>query len=256
MATKISYAKAATELTEEQKQYVALDCEMVMASVDGAAPVHSLAQIAIVDWHGKVIYKTYVVPEGKITDYLTEYSGVTEKDLKGAPPFEEVRSRVLEIIGGKTVVGHGLKSDFKALKIPYNVDLTRNTSLFDKYQKNTINYRTGLPGRGPRRLRNLAKEYLKENIQEGSHDPAIDARAAMLLYQQSRIEMDAVAMMSMMAKFQMAYMSAFEPMATIVPARPPLQATSSVFVPQHAQTGKKRSSRKNRKTRKQRKQRK
>ena len=242
MATKVSYAKMASGLTKEQRGHVALDCEMVMASVDGAEPVHSLAQIAIVDWNGKVIYKTYVVPEGVITNYLTQYSGVEPEHLVGAPPFQEVRARVLEIISGKTVVGHGLRSDFEALQIPYNVDLTRNTSLTHKYQKNIVNYRTGEPGRGPRRLRNLAKEYLKETIQEGSHDPEIDARAAMLLYQQARAEMDFEAMMSMMAKLQIAYMSA---VATVAP--------SHTFASQGGKTGKKRSNRKNRKTRKQRK---
>ena len=247
MATKISYAKATRGLTGDEPKYVALDCEMVLASVDGAEPVHSLAQIAIVDWNGKVIYKTYVVPEGEITDYLTQYSGVEEKDLVGAPSFQEVRARVLEIISGKTVVGHGLRSDFEALQIPYNVDLTRNTALTNKYQKNVVNYRTGEPGRGARRLRNLAKTYLNETIQEGSHDPEIDARAAMLLYQKARDEMDFAAMMSMFAKFHLAYMSA-EGSATI-----PAYTSSAGFVSRGGKTGKKRSNRKNRKTRKQRK---
>ena len=34
----------------------------------------------------------------------------------------------------------------------------------------------------PRALRDLAKEYLGLSIQQGEHDPAVDARTAMELY--------------------------------------------------------------------------
>lgn len=252
MASKISYAKAASVLTDFEKMYVALDCEMVMASVNGEKPVHSLAQIAIVDWYGRRILKTYVKPEGVVTNYLEEYSGIKPKDLANAPPFKTVREKVLEIITGKIVVGHGLESDFKALKIDYNPYFTRNTALANVYRQNVRNGRTGKMIRGARKLKNLADSYLKETIQVGAHDPEIDARAAMLLYQNASLIMDFETMVTFMPQLQAVHIPEVEEAAP-VPVRNLFSANAPAFLSTRNKTGKKRSHRKNRKTRKQRK---
>ena len=39
----------------------------------------------MVNEHGEAIYDTYVKPELKITDYVTDISGITYKHIKNAP---------------------------------------------------------------------------------------------------------------------------------------------------------------------------
>ncbi len=190
MAAKVSYANMVRGLTEEQQQYIALDCEMVMAR-KGGVEKHALAQIALVDWNGKRIYKTYVKPEGEITNYLSEFSGIKEGMLDDAPPFAEVQADVLDILADKIVVGHSLESDFKALGIDYDPDAMwiRNTALANIYRKNVVKP-SGETYRGASKLKNLVETYLKEQIQTGSHDPEIDARAAMLLFKRAKKEIE------------------------------------------------------------------
>ena len=188
-------------LTEEQQQYIALDCEMVMAVKDGVEK-HALAQIALVDWNGKLIYKTYVKPEGRITNYLSDFSGIEEHMLTDAPPFAEVQAYVMQLLAGKIVVGHGLKSDFDALGIDYDPDAiwVRNTSTAEIYQKK-VHKPSGETYLGASKLKNLVDTYLKEQIQTGSHDPEIDARAAMLLFKRAKKEIEDPIYSKAQAKF-------------------------------------------------------
>ena len=65
----------------------------------------------------------------KVTDYRTLISGVRWKDMKNAQPFEELQMKVKDIIKNKTVVGHGLGSDFRALKLKHPKKMVRDTSI-------------------------------------------------------------------------------------------------------------------------------
>ena len=57
-----------------------MDCEFVKAG-----ETECLARISLVNEHGEAIYDTYVKPELKITDYVTDISGITFKHIKNAP---------------------------------------------------------------------------------------------------------------------------------------------------------------------------
>ena len=90
---------------------IGLDCEFVI----GEKNVFMLARVSLVNGNGEVLLDKYVRPTGKVKDYVTWVSGVTEANLEGENvlEFEKARLEVLRKIEGKIVVGHQLNSDFK-----------------------------------------------------------------------------------------------------------------------------------------------
>lgn len=107
---------------------LAVDCEMV-----GAGPQRNrsmLARCAVVDMEGNVLMDEYVQPTERVTDYRTKWSGIREKNLVGAPPFQDVRQRAANLIRGKLLIGHAIENDLRALKLPHPPALTRDTSCY------------------------------------------------------------------------------------------------------------------------------
>ena len=167
---------------------VAMDCEMVSIGLDSNNKhILALAHIAIVNFNGEEIYNKYVIPEGgirEIHDYLTKYSGITPNILKNIQYdrthyFDNVREEVIGILYGKTIVGHGLDSDFKALKLDPEYYIW-DTAKIPEYQK--MNPYGKLQAK---KLKELYKEMTGNNIQLNTgtgHSPLEDARASMNLY--------------------------------------------------------------------------
>lgn len=91
-----------------------------------------------------------------------------------AKEFREVQKRVDEIIRGRILVGHGLRHDLECLLLSHPQHMLRDTS---KYKP----FRAIANGRTPS-LKNLTKEFLKREIQTGSHSSVEDAQCAMELY--------------------------------------------------------------------------
>ena len=164
---------------------VAIDCEMI-----GVGRRSYLARVTIVDYSGRVVLDKFVKPPivrnatVKI-NYRTPISGVTKEMLNIGQTFPRVQAQVVSILEGKIVVGHGLTNDFAALQIPdwrdrYPYFDTTEIPFFMKAYK-----REGYPDRlQPRKLKDLAAEYLGKSIQmEGvPHDSAEDARAVVELF--------------------------------------------------------------------------
>lgn len=164
-------------LTEEEKQYIGLDCEMV--GIDPRS-TSVLAHVVLVNWNGHEIYNSYVKPPAPVTNYRTQYSGIVAGNLetKGRP-FKRVQAEVANLIRGKIVVGHGLANDFKSLHLPHPpLEMIRDTTLRNEFKK--PDPRTG--ALNPQKLSKLALEHLGVAIQQGTHDPAEDARASMALF--------------------------------------------------------------------------
>lgn len=118
------------DIGNQHLRIVGLDCEMVGVGCKGR--INMLARCTLVLWdphHGsstpsqthpniKVIYDKLVKPTRRVTDYRTEYSGITKEMLQEQNPSQplvdfqtcrgEVRS-LLSSIDGKNVllVGHG-----------------------------------------------------------------------------------------------------------------------------------------------------
>lgn len=80
-------------------EVVAMDCEMVGL---GPQRVSGLARCSIVNIHGAVLYDKYIRPEGEITDYRTQVSGITPQHMVRATPFGEARLEVSEGPGVKS----------------------------------------------------------------------------------------------------------------------------------------------------------
>lgn len=77
----------------DSPEVVAMDCEMVGL---GPQRVSGLARCSIVNVHSAVLYDKYIQPEGEITDYRTQVSGITPQHMARATPFAEARLEVSE----------------------------------------------------------------------------------------------------------------------------------------------------------------
>lgn len=155
---------------------VAIDCEMVGVGEDGKDSI--LARVSIVNQFGEVIYDKYVLPTENVTDYRTYVSGIRPEDLKkqNAHPFKLIQSEVSKIIEGKTLVGHALHNDLQVLLLSHPKKKMRDT------QKCKL-FRQKFPSLGSlSSLKNLAKTLLGISIQDGEHNSAQDAQAAMRIY--------------------------------------------------------------------------
>jgi len=162
----------------EKSKYLALDCEMV-----DSRGKSTLARVSIVNWEGEVVFNSFVRVEEPVTDYLTFVSGVRKADIESvdAMPFNECRSAVLEILDGKIVIGHGLKNDFRALKISHPWYLIRDSTKYHPFMKPHYKDSSIMV---PQKLKILAKNKLGMIIQENGteHDSIVDAVAVMELY--------------------------------------------------------------------------
>lgn len=159
---------------------VALDCEMVGVGKKGRFSV--LARACVVSGHGEVLIDQYCSSDRKVTDYRTWISGIEERHMNTAQSFYKLKQKVNNAIAGKIVVGHGLSHDFQALRLNHPEHMKRDSAEYfrGKFEKKR---------RPP--LKILAKDQLGIEIQEGSHSPVIDAKAALDIYLKNREEWEA-----------------------------------------------------------------
>ena len=162
--------------------YIAIDCEMVGVGPRGSESV--LARVSIVNWHGYTLMDSFVKPREKVTDYRTWVSGIRPKDLVKAPPFQEVQTKVAELIKGKTIVGHAIHNDLKALLLTHPSYLIRDTSTFQPLRDLA---KTTRPS-----LRTLVKLTLGIEIQKDGeeHSSVEDARATMAVFRTQKVVWD------------------------------------------------------------------
>jgi DNA polymerase III epsilon subunit-like protein len=126
------------------------------------------------------VYDRHVMAQEKVTDYRTNVSGVQPRHLKasqGAVSFAAAQRDVAALLHERMLVGHGLQNDLQALMLSHPRHLIRDTALYKK-----------LCPLKPKRLKVLVAEHLGVDIQDGRHDSAEDARAALRLYQKYRQE--------------------------------------------------------------------
>ncbi len=145
-----------------------------------------LARVSIVNWHGYTLYDTFVKPQEPVTDYRTWVSGVRPQDLRHAPAFSKVQKKVAELIKGKTLVGHAIRNDMKALLLSHPHYLIRDTATFAPLQQLA---KTNRPS-----LRALVALTLGIEIQRDGdeHSSVEDARATMAVFRTQKSAWDAM----------------------------------------------------------------
>ena len=152
---------------EDPKRHViALDCEMV-ETIFGL----EIARVSVVDMEGSLLLDTTVLPTHEVTNYLTEFSGITKEILdETKTTLEEVRSKLLEqfIFKDTVLVGHGLENDLQKLHIAHR-----------KVVDTALLY--GRLSGGKYKLRELTRHFLHRDIQIAghSHDSTEDAIACL-----------------------------------------------------------------------------
>ncbi|KAL9190567.1 hypothetical protein ACHAXT_000273 [Thalassiosira profunda] len=184
--------------------------ESESARKKGAAPTNGTAnngqrqKTVSLDEDLRVLYDKYVIPKGRITDYRTEWSGITKDTYRQSNSpipivsFHQCQNEISQLfssIGGRKVivVGHALENDFEALEIEHPQTLVRDTAFYPPYMRKTRRKMF------PRKLSTLASEEFGIDIQQKSdhppalsdeppalaklgHDSVEDAAAALRLY--------------------------------------------------------------------------
>ncbi|XP_068216299.1 uncharacterized protein [Palaemon carinicauda] len=158
---------------EGRPRVLGIDCEMVYTTRG-----FELARVTLVSVSGKVLLDSYVKPEGAVFDYNTQFSGITANHVEAAPPFHEVREKILSCVSSSSIlVGHSLEGDLSAIRLVHRNVV--DTSLIFKGPQ------TSQPcGPIPHKqsLKSLAKRHLGRDIQKGGskgHDSLEDATAAL-----------------------------------------------------------------------------
>ncbi|KAI1157225.1 ribonuclease H-like domain-containing protein [Nemania diffusa] len=167
----------------EVGKYIAIDCEMV--GIGPAGHDHMLARVSCVDFHGKQVYDSLVIPREPVTDYRAAITGITAATLRApaARPFEEVQAAVADLLKNRILVGHDVRHDLAVLELSHPTSQVRDTARHSSFRKY---------GHGPKpALRVLARELLGfDDFQKGKHSSIEDARVAMLLFRTKKSEFD------------------------------------------------------------------
>lgn len=132
-----------------------------------------LTRVTIVDVHLNKVFDQYVLPENKIIDFNTRFSGISEDILKNNNPltFEFVRNKILDLIHqNDIVIGHGIENDLKALKIIHN--LLVDTKLVFPHERGSKYLKS---------LDSLSVEFFNQTIHDEIHDSFVDACTCMKL---------------------------------------------------------------------------
>ncbi|KAK3346927.1 exonuclease, partial [Lasiosphaeria hispida] len=160
---------------------VALDCEMVGVGRAGHDHRSELARLSAIDViTGETLIDTYVKPEEVVTDYRTEFSGISRRTMCEAERngnlvygWQAARDALLEFVDVDTIlVGHALHNDLKVLRLVHSKIVDSSVLTTEAAWKELrMRRRWG--------LKRLAMEFVGRDIQEGrGHCSLEDARAA------------------------------------------------------------------------------
>ncbi|KAH6613220.1 ribonuclease H-like domain-containing protein [Boeremia exigua] len=168
---------------------IAIDCEMMQANIGQV-----LGRVSIVNYEGQTVFDTFVCyPEPiKITNTHQEYSGINWNDIdpkNGAQPFSEVQTRLVELLHDRTVIGHDIQKDLRAMSMDLPACVSklqvRDTQKYSGYRK----YANRGAHQGPS-LKNLSQQVLGRPIKQGRVSSVEDARATMEVYRNAEVAID------------------------------------------------------------------
>lgn len=150
---------------------LALDCEMCKTT-KGV----ELARLTLVDANEQVVIDEYVRPTHPITDYCTQYSGITPEIMaRTTMTLSDIQTLFLKHVPAHAIlIGHSIENDLQALQVLHH-RIIDTTALYP--------HPKGPPFRSA--LRFLASTYLSRAIQTGTdgHCSIEDAIATLQLAQ-------------------------------------------------------------------------
>jgi DNA polymerase-3 subunit epsilon/ATP-dependent DNA helicase DinG len=102
--------------------WVSLDLETTGLSSDN----DEIIEVGAVKFQGQRTidtFQTFVNPNRPLNGFVRRYTGITQKEVDGAPPFKEVARRLAVFIGAAPIVGHNVAFDLgflasKGLRLP------------------------------------------------------------------------------------------------------------------------------------------
>lgn len=131
--------------------------------------------------NGKIVerFDSLVHPGRRLTERITELTGITDEMLKDAPLPEKVIPEILDFIGGDILLGHSIMFDYSFLKrAAVNLGLMKSKD--NRYGIDTLKIaRCCLRELESRSLPFLCKYY---EIPHEAHRAEKDAEATALLY--------------------------------------------------------------------------
>jgi len=140
--------------------------------------------VALVDSFGEVLFGTKIQPDRPVISYLTPITGLTEEDLRDAMPLDQaIQELKLRLPKEAVLIGQQPAGDIAWMGLQRGVDFAEVIDLsliFRGYNRKYNNYVF-------HSLQHEAAVLLqKPHAENGSHDPAWDARASVELYELAR----------------------------------------------------------------------
>lgn len=145
---------------------LSIDCEMVETKKG-----IELARITIVDIDFEPVYDVLVRPQNEVVNYNTHITGLTANSFNSHKwvTLEKMHEEIQMFVGKNSIlVGHSLENDLHAMRL-IHTKVVDTSVLFPK--DNGYKYS----------LKNLAYNYFRAKIQQGSHDSIEDAQIALAL---------------------------------------------------------------------------
>jgi DNA polymerase-3 subunit epsilon len=101
--------------------------------------------------HGEVTakYQSLVNPGAPIPEFITELTGITDRKVKNAPTFDEIKDEILDLLTGSIFVAHNssfdygfIKSEFRRVGYGFMADtlctVRLSRALFPEYKRHNL----------------------------------------------------------------------------------------------------------------------
>ena len=79
-------------------------------------------------------YNSLIDPEYYLPPEITRLTGITQKELEGAPTFTQIKDNILELLEGNIFVAHNADFDYRFLKTEFKRSFsTKALNLFPSF---------------------------------------------------------------------------------------------------------------------------